>query len=156
MRWLGPALAFLFLATPAHAQLYTCLVVADPVPFGSVDPLDATATDAVGNVRVSCTLIGIIALLVSYDISLTTGLSGDVNARQMGAGADRLDYNLYRNAARTQVWGDAGAGQGVSDGYLLGIGTVIRDYTVYGRVPAGQTGAPPGVYLDTLTARVDY
>jgi spore coat protein U-like protein len=43
----------------------------------------------------------------------------------------------------------------VSDSYLLGLGTTVRHYALYGRVPALQN-APAGSYLDSITITVDY
>ena len=45
------------------------------------------------------------------EISFSTGLGGDYDPRSMtGTGTDRLQYNLYRDSACTQIWGDGTRG----------------------------------------------
>jgi spore coat protein U-like protein len=115
-----------------------------------------TATDATGNIQVSCSLIGLISLLVSYDILLSPGGSGSYTPREMTSGTNHLQYNLYTNTARTTVWGDGNSGTAtVSDGYLLGIGTTMRNYSIYGALPSSQN-MPAGTYADTITVTVNY
>lgn len=137
-------------------QLYSCSVTANPVNFGNYSPFDGNPVDAVGNVRVSCSLLGLTSLLVSYDIRLSTGSSSSYFPRLMYSGTEVLEYNLYTDSARTMIWGDGSTGNSyVSDGYLLGLLTVSRDYPVYGRLPAGQN-VPAGVYSDVIVVTVDY
>lgn len=132
-----------------------CTVSASAVAFGNYVYSAASPLDASGNVRVSCSLIGLVSLLVSYDIALSTG-SGSYAARQMSSGANQLQYNLYTNSARTIVWGDGNGGTStISDSYLLGLLTVERDYPIYGRVPIGQN-VPAGGYNDIITVTVTY
>lgn len=140
---------------PAQAAA-NCSVSATPVAYGSYNPFSASATDSTGVVTVACTLGGIISLLVSYNIKLSTGGSGSYGPRQMSSGANTLNYNLYTTTGRTTVWGNGTSSTGtISDGYLLGIGTTTRNYTVYGRVPALQN-VYSGSYADTITVTVDY
>lgn len=148
------ALALLYPIT-AHS-LATCTVTASGVAFGSYTFTNPAPTDATGNIRVSCTLGGLISLNVNYDILLSTGGGGSYAPRKMTSGANQLQYNLYTDAGRSFVWGNGTAGTSiVSDGYLLGIGTTVRDYPVYGRLPAGQN-TPAGAYADTVTVTVNY
>lgn len=140
----------------AFSQLYTCSVAADTVNFGSYSPLGGSPVDAVGEVRVSCSLLGVISLLVSYEIRLSSGESGSYFPRRIYSGLYDLAYNLYTDSARTIIWGDGSGGTGyVSDGYLLGLFTVTRYYPVYGRLPAGQN-VPTGTYSDVIIVTVDY
>jgi spore coat protein U-like protein len=136
----------------AHAL--TCAVSASTTNFGSYSTISPTPLDGTGNVQVSCS--NLVSILVNYTISLSTGTSGTYSSRQMTNGADVLSYNLYTNAARTIVWGNGADGSStLSDGYLLGILTVTRNYPVYGRVAAGQS-VPPGVYSDTIVVTINY
>jgi len=74
----------------------------------------------------------------------------------MSNGSSQLAYNLYTDSARTSVWGDGSSGTAkVSDGYLLGLFTVAKDYPVYGRIPELQNAAV-GSYLDTVVVTVNY
>lgn len=139
----------------AHGDA-SCIVTSSGVALGSYTFNQVGPSDATGNINVSCTLIGVMSLLVSYDIRLSTGISGSYTQRQMGSGASRLNYNLYSNPARSAIWGDGTAGTTtVSDGYLLGLLTTVRDYPVYGRVPAGQN-ILAGAYSDAITVTVLY
>jgi spore coat protein U-like protein len=54
------------------------------------------------------------------------------------------------------VWGDgSGATSRVSDGYLLGLGGAVKNYTVYGRAPAMQNvGA--ATYTDAIIVTLTY
>jgi spore coat protein U-like protein len=149
------ALPLVLLPLLAHG-IGTCTVTSSGVALGGYTFSNVLPTDASGNIEVSCSLIGVISLVVNYEIRLSTGASGSYPARQMGSGANRLRYNLYTNAAHAAIWGDGTAGTStVSDFYLLGLLTTVRDYPVYGRAPAGQN-TPAGVYTDMITVTVAY
>lgn len=148
-------LFFIMLPTTAHA-IANCTVTASNVVFGSYNFTNSSPTEVTGNVQVSCSLIGLISLLVSYEILLDTGNSGSYIPREMNNGTDQLQYNLYTNAARTSIWGDGNSGTAkITDGYLLGLFTVVRDYPVYGTIPSGQN-ISAGVYTDTIIVTVNY
>jgi spore coat protein U-like protein len=71
-------------------------------------------------------------------------------------GGNSMQYNLYTNAARTQVWGDGTGGTAkVSDSQLVVVGTSQYSYTAYGRIPALQN-LGPGTYTDTITVTLNY
>lgn len=149
------ALALALLPGTAHA-LAACTVTASGVAFGGYTFTNPVPTDATGNVQVSCSLLGLISLDVSYTILLSPGGSGSYAPRQMSSGANQLQYNLYTGAGHSVVWGDGTAGTSiVSDGYFLGLFTTVRNYTVYGRLPAGQN-TPAGAYTDAITVTVNY
>lgn len=150
------ALLLLSCCGRAHA-LASCTVTATPVAFGTYAPLSGAAADASGTVTVTCALVLGLSLTVNYTIQLSKGTAGSYAPRQLASGAQRLDYNLYKNSARTTVWGDGTSGTSTTtDGYLLGVGGAVRNYTVYGRVPASQTATRSGVYADTITVTVNY
>lgn len=158
VRWFGAVLllcAALGGARDALA-LADCTVSASSVDYGTYDVFNLSDADAAGNVRVSCSLLGLISLLVNYDILLSTGLSGSYAPRKMYNGSNVLTYNLYTTSSRTTVWGDGTGGTSfINDGYLLGLLTVTLDYPVYGRLPA-QQDVPAGLYSDTITVTVNY
>jgi len=142
--------------TGRAGALAVCSVSAGGVAFGIYDPSAFSPLDRTGNVRVSCSLLGLAGLLVSYDILLSTGDSGSYAQRRMPGEGYALDYNLYTDNLRTKVWGDgSGSTSVVSDGYLLELLPQARDYPVYGRIPAGQN-LPAGSYGDTITVTVNY
>lgn len=144
----------LLLPTRALALLEICTVATSPVAFGAYTTGATSPTDATGTVTVTCTAV--LSIAVNYTIRLGTGGSGSFAPRRMSSALGTLPYNLYSNASRTIVWGDGSGGTGtVSDGYALGLLVVVRNYSVYGRIPAQQNVAP-GVYADTLFVTVDY
>ena len=155
LRWLCACV--LLLAPIGAAQaVANCSVSATVLAFGSYNVFSATPRDSTGDIVVSCSLGGLLSLLVSYEINLSTGGSGSFSPRRMSNGANTLNYNLYTSSGRTTVWGNGNSGTGtVSDGYLLGLGTTVRHYALYGRVPALQN-ARAGSYLDSITITVDY
>src|SRR5580658_941909 len=63
--------------------------------------------------------------------------SGTYTTRTMLSGANKLDYNLYTNAAETTVWGN-GTGSTTYDTLTIGsgvfLGTSSASGTVYGAV----------------------
>lgn len=128
-----------------------------PLAFGNYDPAAPTPKDSTSTVNVAGTVTGLgILVTLSYTISLNAGSAGTIANRQMtGPGTTPLVYNLYTTNARGTVWGT----NSVSDGYgaiaAIGGTVVRRNYTVYGRIPAGQYVAP-GSYGSTITVTVTY
>jgi spore coat protein U-like protein len=137
----------------------SCSLTAVGVAFGAYNPFAAGDLDSTGNVHLTCS--GVAAVLIDYKVTLGsgTGSAGSFAPRRMSSGSNRLNYNLYMDAARTVVWGD---GTGATSNFVGSFtGAVIgnageRDFTIYGRIPAGQITAVPGSYTDTVTVRVDY
>ena len=70
----------------------------------------------------------------------------------MQGGGQYITYGLYKDAARSQRWGQAG-GEPVT-GTGAGV-SVPQPLTVYGRVPA-QAVPAPGNYADTVTITLTY
>jgi spore coat protein U-like protein len=139
--------ALLLLVPARRADAAGCSVSTTPVVFGTYNVFAASPVDTVGQVVYRCT--GNNDYVV---IAITKGLSNAFSARQMGSGTERLAYNLFKDAARTQVWGDLTGGTGV---YYDLDPPKNRDVSVpvYGRVPAGQD-VSAGSYGDTVTVVV--
>lgn len=150
--------AFLLLAcssSRAYALLQSCSVSATALTFGSYDPSSATARDSTGTITVTCTAT-VLGISASWDILLSTGSSPSFTPRRMFNGGNSMQYNLYTNPARTQVWGDGSGGTAkVSDSQLVVVGTTQYSYTAYGRIPALQN-LGPGTYTDTITVTLNY
>ena len=81
-------------------------------------------------------------------------MNADLATRKMTSGANLLNYKLFTDSARTQIWGDGVEGETVMFADT-GTGTA-QSNTVYGLIPASQTGAPAGVYEDTVSVTVRY
>lgn len=139
----------------------SCDVAATGVAFGVYNPLAGADVDTTGNVNVSCTRTGLLDLTpgISYSVQLNPGNSGGYSSRELGSGAAMLNYNLYRNAARTLIWGDGTGGSSAQGGNvsfpLLNLSSVTRDndHTIYGRIFGGQNVAA-GSYTDTINVTV--
>ncbi len=150
------ALAVSLTASPAAAlSLASCAVGSTPVAFGTYDPTSGVPVASIGTVTVSCNLIVGVSLFVAYSITLSTG-SGSYTQRTMHSGGMALGYNLYSSSSYGSVWGDGTGGSSPqSDAYLLGLGSTIKNYPIYGRIPASQiVGA--GTYSDSIVVSVTY
>jgi spore coat protein U-like protein len=128
--------------------LAECLLrSATDLDFGSTGVIGANI-DQQSAISVQCTNS------TPYNVALTAGTgSGATVANRLmtGPASATVSYNLYRDAARTQVWGTttgtntvAGTGNGA-----------VQTIPVYGRVPP-QTTPAPGVYTDVITISVTF
>lgn len=146
------------LAVPARAQsqqsdfdarltvINGCAVTATDMDFGSPAP-GTTIVNSTATVTVRCS---------SPSIYLVTMDRGDHAAgaqrRMLGTTGDFVEYSLFRNAARTQDWGNT-----LFTGRLgIGPAGTPTDYTVYGRIPVLDTAILQGSYLDTVTVTVNF
>ena len=127
-----------------------CRLTVPSLSFGIYDPLLANAAqpaDASAVVIVTCTRN------TGASLSFDTGLHGaSPRDRSMsGHSAEGLHYDIYRDSAHSQIWGQA------SDAiHLTSKGThQSQQLTVFGRIPPQQE-VEPGVYSDVLTAAVDF
>lgn len=132
----------------------SCTVSATTLDFGTNTLIDIGANiDATSTLTVTCTNA------TPYNVALNAGLNdgaGGITARKLkiGASSDTVNYQIYRDAARTLVWGvttsgtpDVVSGTGTGDGQAV---------TVYGRVPSVQNNPKIGTYNDTITVTVNY
>lgn len=141
----------LFFSGRAHAQVSACTVSATGVAFGIYDPTSPAATLSSGTVAVSCTVP---SGHNPVTIALSTGSSGSFASRTLSSGTDTLNYNLYLDAAYTQVWGD-GTGGSVTDTQYVTHGQPAFNATVYGVMPAMQSPGA-GTFSDTITVTVSF
>lgn len=148
--------------TPSSVMAaYGCSVAVVGVNFGSYDPVVATPDDSAGRVTVTCTNVpGTGVDNVAYGIALSPGVAGNFNPRRLASGAARLDYNLFRDAGRTQVWANGTSGSFlVSDTMRVGPGqgntTRTNTHDIFGRVPAQQDAAI-GAYTDTIVVTLTF
>lgn len=127
----------------------TCTIdtpAATNVDFGTV-PSSTVDAQATGLLNVNCTPG------TTYGVALNEGLNaggGGIMARNMINGADLVPYQLYSDAARTQVWGLTAGTDTVA-----GTGTgAVQPLTVYGEVPSANF--PAASYTDTITATISF
>jgi spore coat protein U-like protein len=148
-------LAVSLLASPAAASVAACTAGATAVAFGVYDPTSGVPLPSTGTVTVSCVLILGPPLTMAYTIALSAG-GGSFAARKMHFGTPALSYNLYTTAGYAAVWGDGTGGSSLqSDSYLLGASGAIKNYSIFGRIPASQA-IPAGVYTDAIVVTITY
>lgn len=130
--------------------LSTCIAVATPVTFGNYS---LTALDTSGLVTVTCT-----PDVTTYNVGLDagTGAGATTSSRKMTSltTTDTLSYALYRDASRTQNWGNSAGDMQASSAATTTVGT-IKTFSVFGRLMSNQT-AGLGAYLDTIQVTVNY
>ena len=126
--------------------LAQCDVSATSLAFGNY----GSTTQLDGSAVVSVTCTNGTPFTVALDVG--SGLGATVASRKMtGPSSATLNYSLYRDTGRSQVWGVT-----VGTDTLAGTGTgAVSALTVYGRIPAGQHPAP-GAYTDTVNVTLAY
>ena len=140
----------LLLAIPHLASAIQCKLRVNPINFGVYEPMTTIHLDVIGQIRVRCQ-----AQPGTFSVSIGPGTSGDQLARSLSAGGGNvLFYNLFRDAARTQIWGDGTPPTFVVAGSRTTVGRPsVFNFPIYGRVFANQ--APdPGLYSDNLVITV--
>jgi spore coat protein U-like protein len=153
------ALLLCLLVLPGLAgAAVTCTVTATGPAFGIYNPLGGSPLLANGQVTATCTLTGTTATTASLVSSYSIGSGTSYTARSMVSGTDRLNYNLYYDAAFSQIRGN-GTGGSQTGGATFNLTrtnpTQSVTSVIYGRIPAGQDVAP-GSYLDTIVITVTY
>jgi spore coat protein U-like protein len=150
-----PRIAVLVIAASAIAVrmdvtasvVANCRLTVPSLAFGIYDPLVANAaqpSDVAAIVTVTCTRN------TGASLSFDTGLHG-AQRSMSGHGAEGLHYDIYRDSAHLQIWG-----QGSDAIHLTSKGTnQPQQLTVFGRIPPRQE-VEPGAYSDVLTAAVDF
>jgi spore coat protein U domain-containing protein, fimbrial subunit CupE1/2/3/6 len=162
------ALLLLLFGWAGDADALTCTITMSDVAFGSINPLAGAVVDVSANATVNCSdlIFPLIDNTVGVCVYLDAGSGGTdgTTYRHMLQGAETLQYNLYKDAARTQIWGSetAFSSSGAQriivtlSGLLPSTGSTV--VPVYGRIPAAISDRPTGSYLSTFTggARARY
>ena len=133
-----------------------CTIATTDIAFGAYDPIVANATSnltANGSVTTTCTVGSTGKIIISDGLHQTSESTPAAPERRMGGPSegDYLAYQVYSDSDLTSVWtgyGDTGVAYAATGS--------ARAMTVYGVVPAGQTGAVEGSYSDTLVVTVNY
>ncbi len=138
--------AFVLVMMPVAANaITTCTVSATTVAFGVVQ---FSAVNSTGTVTINCN-----ANDASITVALSTGGNASYSPRKMSSGANKLQYNLYKDSAHTLIWGNGASGTVTNTGSA--IANVALKFTVFGQVPA-QALPAPGSYTDSITVTVTY
>lgn len=125
----------------------TCSVVsATAIDFGSVTAIGSNL-DQTSTLTVNC------STTTPYNVGLSAGggTGASYATRKMSSSGNVVNYSLYRDALRTQVWGET-----IGTDTVTGVGNAANQaITIYARVPA-QTVPAPAVYTDSVTVTITY
>ncbi len=133
----------------SDASALSCTISATSVNFGNYNVFDGSPLDSTGSITYRCN-----SQASNITVALTRGASSTFNPRRMFKGVEVLTYNLFRNAARTNIWGDGTSGTAVYSRANPPNNSNVN-LTVYGRVPAGQD-VSAGTFSDTVTAVINF
>ena len=129
----------------------TCTVSMPTTAFGNVDVLTGAAVDTTSTISVTCS--GGAGTGQRICISLDVGSPGDPTSRQLlGPSSNKLRYDLYSNAGRTQLWGSWQTGYDTAGVQLDVAQNSTTNVTVYARLFGSQQAAQAGSYTSTFTA----
>ena len=106
-------------------------------------------------VSIACDNPAMQAETVTYSLQLGPSGNGQRASRAMRSGSEQLLYNLYTDAARSQVWGDGSEGTMVFTGALQLPSTRTAQHPVYGRLFERQP-VLPGSYGDALQVTLSF
>ncbi len=148
VKWILVILFLIFLWAGNASAI--CWVWTSSVNFGNYDVFSPAPTDSAGTISVFCTSVTFLTGTIGPSPN-----SGGFDPRQMQltTGPDLMDYNVYRNPARTQIWGD-GSGSTYTVSGTVAAWTVVS-VSAYGRIPAGQD-ISAGMYNETLTVTITW
>ena len=143
-------LSVLFLAYAGMAWGQECKFTVSSLSFGNYDTFSGAPRDATGKINVICDAG--LPFTVKLDQGETPGRS--FNPRELGAAGrrDSLKFNLYRDSARHEIWGDGTGNTFVVTG--TGTGNPIP-LTVYGRIGPRQNVSVEQ-YSDQITVIVGW
>jgi spore coat protein U domain-containing protein, fimbrial subunit CupE1/2/3/6 len=140
----------------------TCTGTATSVAFGTVSTTGDTDVSATFNV--TCSTFGL-ALLANTKVRMCLNIGDGANGigffnprRMTNTFGEPLNFQLYRDAARTQIWGSRGNAtvptpQSADFDYSVPLfgGTQTQTFTIYGRVPITPQTLIAGSYSNPFT-----
>jgi len=125
----------------------SCRMTLNPLSFG-------TATILSGQMDAQTTIDLRCGPAVPYSVAIDNGQNYNGQRRMYGGvafgGPWYVNYEIYRNAARTQVWGSTAGNTVTGTTPTNGRATL----TAYGRVP--NSIVLPRAYIDTVTVTVTF
>lgn len=110
--------------------------------------LDVASSVDAGSIVLTCTQGAMVSISLDYGVN-----GGSSSVRYLALDGQTLGYQLYRDAARSQVWGTE------SDGLAMTIDDFpasTQTYTVYARLLARDSMPAAGTYTDTVTVTLSY
>jgi spore coat protein U-like protein len=145
----GAVLVLALFQHRAEAQASCTITTNTNVAFGTYNVYGAAPLDTTGQVTIRCNRT---ANPVTVDLS--RGHAPSFTPRYMLNGTQQLNYNLYRDALRTIIWGDGTNGSS-HYGPVNPPNNQNVPLTIYARIPAGQD-VGTGTYTDSITATVNF
>jgi spore coat protein U-like protein len=148
------ALASTCIIAGSEAQAaYTCTITATGIT-AVYSPTVPTPNDSTGSYTINCTRLATDANTLNYRLEVNDGIhatGGGQNRVQFGGAANRYNYELWRDAGFTQIWGDTNPTD--INGTLNFGASLSASFTgpFYMRLPAPQAVDPAGTYADTVT-----
>jgi spore coat protein U-like protein len=145
----------LFVSTTARAQ--SCTYSATGLNFGVIGASPPPQSDTTGTINVTCSGTAGTTLRVCLSIGSGNATGSTVAQRrmQLGTTTTTLDFNLYKDAARTIIWGQR---QTVPTYTPLQLdipipagGSATGSATIYGRIASGQGSKTAGSYATTFS-----
>ena len=124
----------------------TCSISATAMAFGVYNPVTKIALNIEGAVTVTCTPGFTTPVLLDMGLHASGTDPAVPLRRMMNAAGNFLEYQIYKEPARTTPW------EGVTGVSHVGSGSPI-DHPMYGRVHASQS-PQVGSYTDTVIATV--
>lgn len=141
------------LCARCSTAMANCTVTNFTMNFGSINVLSGAPIDVMANATVTCLLL--LNNAATIGVSCGAGSNCTGNLRTMVSGSNTMRVEYYTDSARTQVWqadnfsvnpgSYTGAGSPLSLNLVLGSNT----FTIYGRIPAGQSTVQVGTYAWT-------
>jgi spore coat protein U-like protein len=121
-----------------------CALTGGALDFGTYTAGQATDRDARVDIAYADCGPGTITM------ELDGGGAADVNARKLRSGTNTLNYNLYRDTARANLFA---TGANARTATLTGVGS--GTFAVFGRIPRSQA-VPVGTYTDTVNITLTF
>jgi spore coat protein U-like protein len=142
------------LLAPGPALAQSCSFSVSNVSFGNVNVLGGAAVDITATMTASCTSSPNVVVRICPNIGAGTG-GATATRRRMQSGANILEYQLYRNSNRTQIWGSYfwsfSSRPPTINLRMNGAGTGSTTQTIFARVFANQQTVPAGTYLSMFS-----
>jgi spore coat protein U-like protein len=150
--WLvAAAVALAVVGAPSSAAAQCRVRVDTTVAFGTYNVFSGTPRDSQGQISWRCN----VGLRIPVQITISRGSYYVSPWRRMKIttpAAEYLQYNLYRDQARSNVWGDGTFGSSYTATYP---GSRWVTVYVYGRMPISQDPAI-GSYTDSTLVIINF
>lgn len=122
--------------------LSSCSISASNMTFSSISTGTTSNSDATSSLTVNC------SNGTPYTIALGNG-NNYSGGRRMTNGTTNINYYLYADSSRSTQWNTTSLQSATGNGS-------DQNFTVYGRVPSGQSVPYAGAYSDTVIATITY